>query len=213
MNAHIHVLEALTALRQVWQDPLLKKRHQEVFLLVRDRIVRPAGHLAMFCTRDFRPLDERSSFGHELEIAYLLAEATRLLNRDDDDQTRRVASQLVDHSLRWGWDENGGGFYDEGPPTGRPTRRGKVWWVQPEGMNGLLTADRFADERPSKYAEYFARTWAFFRDRQVDHRHGGCFGSIDETGQPAPNTRSKAHRWKTAYHVVRALLHSIAVSH
>ncbi len=209
MNAHIHVLEALIALRRVWDDARLTERLDEVFQIVRDKIAMPGGHLAMFCSRDFTPVDERSSFGHELETAYLLLEATELLDRDDDQKTRQKALELVDHSLRWGWDQANGGFYDEGPPTGPPTRTSKVWWVQPEGMNGLLTAARIAGDDASRYEKRFARTWQFFRDHMADRKHGGCFDSVSPEGNPLPGRRHKATQWKTAYHVTRAMLSAI----
>ncbi|MBC8868196.1 MAG: AGE family epimerase/isomerase [Planctomycetes bacterium] len=154
-------------------------------------------------------MDERSSFGHELETAYLLLEATELLQRDDDRKTRRKALELVDHSLRWGWDQTNGGFYDEGPPTGPPTRTSKVWWVQPEGMNGLLTAARIAGDNASDYRKAFASTWQFFRDHMVDHKYGGCYDSVSADGSPLPGRRHKATPWKTAYHVTRAMLFAI----
>jgi cellobiose epimerase len=206
MNAHLHVLEALIALRRVWDDPRLIERLNEVFLIVRDRIVRPGGHLAMFCRRDFTPLDERSSFGHELETAYLLTEAAELLHRDDDAKTGQVALQLVEHSLRWGWDQRHGGFFDEGPPEGAATHRQKVWWVQPEAMNGLLTADRLTAGKNPRYYDTYVQTWRFFRDRMVDPVDGGCFDTVAEDGSPLPDRRHKATPWKSAYHVTRALL-------
>lgn len=206
MNAHIHMLEALIALARVWDDGRLRQRLEEVFLIVRDKIVRPEGHLAMFCARDFTPVDQRSSFGHELEIAYLLVEAAELLARRDADVTRRVALRLVDHSLRWGWDSQHGGFFDEGPPAGEATRREKVWWVQPEGMNGLLTADHLARGKGPQYYDTFVKTWRFFRDRMVDPVHGGCYDTVAEDGATLPDKRHKATPWKTAYHVTRALL-------
>jgi mannobiose 2-epimerase len=206
MNAHIHVLEALIALRRVWDDARLIDRLAEVFGIVRDKIVLPGGHLNMFCSRDFTPLDERSSFGHELEIAYLLDEANHLLDRDDESVTRRTIRRVVDHALRWGWDSEHGGFYDEGPPAGDATRKDKVWWVQPEGLNGLLTAYRL-DTSAEIYLRRFSQTWQFFRDHMVDHCHGGCFGSVDPDGKPLQ--RQKASPWKTAYHVTRAMLHAM----
>lgn len=209
MNAHIHVLEALIALRRVWENAHLTERLDEVFQIVRDKIAMPGGHLAMFCSRDFTPVDERSSFGHELETAYLLLEAIELLDRDDDQKTRQKALELVNHSLRWGWDEANGGFYDEGPTAGAPTPTSKVWWVQPEGMNGLLTAARIAGNEASRYEKTFASTWQFFRDNMVDHKHGGCFDSVSPEGNPLPGRRHKATPWKTAYHVTRAMLFAI----
>jgi mannobiose 2-epimerase len=159
----------------------------------------------MFCSRDFTPRDERSSFGHELEIVYLLHEAAEILNRNDGATTAETSRHLVDHSLRWGWDEVNGGFYDEGPPAGEPERKNKVWWVQPEGMNGLLTASRLFPSQDI-YRRRFGETWAFFRDHMVDGRHGGCFDTVDPAGKPLK--RQKASPWKTAYHVTRAMLHA-----
>jgi len=210
MNAHIHILEALTALRQVWKDGQLTERLAEVFEIVRDKIVQPGGHLAMFSRPDFDPLEERSSFGHELETAYLLMEASEVLGRRGDHTTARVAQRLVDHSLRWGFDQKYGGFYDEGPPRGWPERRQKVWWVQAEALNGLLAAIGIAGREDARFAYALARTWQFFHDHQLDRRYGGCYESVQENGEPINSRRYKASRWKTAYHVVRALLNTIA---
>jgi mannobiose 2-epimerase len=208
MNAHIHILEALSALRLVWNDPLLIKRLEETFLVVRDKIVMPGGHLNMFADRDFTPIDEESSFGHELEIAYLLAEADELLHGHVSETTTRVARRLIDHSLRWGWADEGGGFYYEGPPAGVPDKRGKSWWVPPEAMNGLLTLSRLLPGDRERYDRVFALTWKFFVDQQIDHEHGGCYSNVGEHGRPSPARQDKANRWKTAYHVVRALVHA-----
>jgi mannobiose 2-epimerase len=206
MNAHIHILEALIALRHVWDDAQLTERLAEMFEIVRDKIVMPGGHLNMFCTRDFAPRDERSSFGHELEIAYLLMEASELLERSDGAITRQTVRRLVDHSLRWGWDAEHGGFYDEGPPEGEAERQNKVWWVQPEGLNGLLTAVRLFPES-AVYRQRFRETWDFFRTYLVDQRYGGCFDTVDPAGVPL--RRHKASPWKTAYHVTRGMLHAV----
>lgn len=203
MNAHIHLLEALTALRHVWDDACLTARLQEVFEIVRDKIVLPAGHLNMFAARDFAPHDERSSFGHQLEIAYLLEEAAELLPGQDAAATRRRALLTVDHALHWGWDDEHGGFYDEGPPAGAATRTDKVWWVQVEALNGLLTADRLAPQN-AEYFRRFAETWAFFRRYMIDDQYGDCYDTVTPDGRPL--RVNKATPWKTAYHVTRALL-------
>jgi cellobiose epimerase len=203
MNAHIHLLEALTGLRRVWDDARLTARLQEVFEIVRDKIVLAGGHLNMFAARDFTPHDERSSFGHQLEIAYLLEEAAELLPGQDAEATRRRALLTVDHALRWGWDDQHGGFSDEGPPTGAPTRTDKVWWVQVEALNGLLTAARL-DPQNAEYFRRLAQTWTFFRRHMIDEEYGGCYDSVTPDGRPL--RVNKATPWKTAYHVTRALL-------
>ncbi len=211
MNAHIHMLEALIALRRVWDDPLLAQRLEEVFLIVRDKITMPAGHLALFCRRDFTPVDERSSFGHQLEMAYLLMEAAPLLPQVDHSATRDAARRLVAQALRWGWDDQHGGFYDEGPPAGPPTRRDKVWWVQPEGMNGLLTVEALDGPDAPAYYPAFVRTWRFFCDKMIDPLHGGAYDTVAPDGTPIPDRRHKATPWQAAYHVTRGML--VAIEH
>lgn len=203
MNAHIHLLEALTALRRIWDDARLTARLQEVFEIVRDKIILPGGHLNMFAARDFKPHDERSSFGHQLEIAYLLEEAAPWLPRNDAEATRRKSLLTVDHALRWGWDNEHGGFYDEGPPTGAPTRTDKVWWVQVEGLNGLLTAAHLSPQN-GEYFRRFTETWAFFRRHMIDDRYGDCYETVAPDGRPL--RVDKATPWKAAYHITRALL-------
>lgn len=213
MNAHIHTLEALTALRQAWADPLVARRLGEVFRIVRDRIVADRGHLVMFAAPDWRPLDQRNSFGHQLETAFLLVEAQEVLGIDDPaerERTRETALRLVDHSLRFGDDPEHGGFFDEGPPEQPATRRHKIWWVQAEALNGLLTAEALVDRQRSDrlrpYQDAFARTWRFFREKTIDARYGDCFEATDEAGNPLPHRRAKGSPWKASYHVARALM-------
>ena len=109
----------------------------------------------------------------------------------------------MDHALRWGWDNEHGGFYDEGPPTGAATRTDKVWWVQVEALNGLLTAAHLAPQN-GEYFRRFTETWAFFRRHMIDDRYGDCYDTVAPDGQPL--RVNKATPWKAAYHVTRALL-------
>ena len=156
-------------------------RLQEVFEIVRDKIVLPGGHLNMFAARDFKPHDKRSSFGHQLEIAYLLEEAAEVLHRADAEVTRRKALETVDQARRWGWDKDHGGFYDEGPPTGAPTRTDKVWWVQVEGLNGLLTAAH-RRRRTASTSSGSRRPGPSSVDHMIDHRYGDCYETVAPDG-------------------------------
>ena len=47
-NSSIHLLEAFTELYEVWPDPLLRERLQEMLLLIRDRITTQKGYLQLF---------------------------------------------------------------------------------------------------------------------------------------------------------------------
>jgi mannobiose 2-epimerase len=205
MNTHIHVLEALTALYEVWPDPKLRIRLQEVFEIVRDRIAAPAGYLHLFFQPDWTPVPRVVSFGHDVESGFLLVEASTALGRPDDARTWQVARALIDRPLSVGWDEQHGGFYDEGEYGGKLTRTHKVWWVQAEGLNALvLMHGKYGRETP-RYWNAFNKQWAFIRDHQTDARYGGWFSRVEPEGH-APPGMIKSDRWTEGYHQGRALM-------
>lgn len=205
MNTHIHLLEAFTALYEIWPDAALRSRLRELFEIVRHKIAAEPGFLNLYFTPDWKPLPDHDSFGHDVETAYLLAEASAALGRPDDAETWATARKLVDHALQYGWDIENGGFYDQGMPSGSPTVTEKIWWTQAEGLNALLLMhERFGKETP-RYRQAFLRQWDFIRDRQIDAKHGGWYPSVSAAGIPIPG-QAKSDRWTEAYHQGRALL-------
>ncbi|HPA17158.1 MAG TPA: AGE family epimerase/isomerase [Verrucomicrobiae bacterium] len=208
MNAHIHLLEALTALHGVWPDPVVTARLNEVFEIVRDRIAVPPGALHLFFAPDWRPVPGLDSYGHDVETAYLLIEAHHALKREDGAKTLAIARSLVDNPLRHGWDHALGGFYDSGSPFGQNRSKDKIWWTQAEGLNALLLMhEHFGNETP-KYYEAFLQQWAFIWNYQIDHTSGEWFQTVSPQGEPE-HDRPKGSYWKAAYHNGRALLNVV----
>ena len=205
MNTHIHVLEALTGLYAVWKDPAVRSRLEEVFGIVRDKVYADPGRLHMFFNANWTPVPGRDSFGHDIETAFLLAEAAEALGKADDATTWSRARRLVDHALEVGFDHEHGGFYDEGTVTGENLRKDKVWWVEAEGLNALLLMhERFGRETP-RYWEAFVKQWDFISRYQVDHTHGGWYPTVRPDGTPQPG-RAKSDGWTEGYHQGRAML-------
>ena len=205
MNTHIHLLEALTALYRVWPDAKIRTRLQEVFTLVRDRIVVEPGCMNLFYTPSWRPIPDHDSFGHDVETAYLLVEAAQALHIPQDAKTWKCARQLVDHALEFGWDETNGGFYDSGTAFGPPIVTDKIWWVEAEGLNALLLMhEKYGTETP-RYWQAFQRQWKFIATQQTDNRYGGWHATVTRDGKPIPG-HIKSDQWTEAYHQGRALL-------
>lgn len=229
-NSSIHLLEAFTDLYKVWQDPLLKERLREMLFLIRDKIVTPTGYLTLFLERDFTPVSFRDkpdsviekhhnldhvSFGHDVETAYLMIEASHVLGIEGDSTTHRVAKKMVDHALDRGWQESGnaGGFVDEAyyfkdKPGITVTRDTKNWWAQAEGMNCLLMmAQLYPDDRMNYY-EKFQKSWNYINTNLIDHVNGDWYaGGIDK--QPELKTALKGHIWKACYHQYRAMTNCV----
>jgi cellobiose epimerase len=223
-NSSIHLLEAFTALYEVWKDGLLRERLQEMLFLIRDKITTPKGYLTLFLTPDWKPVSFRDStkevilkhksldhvsFGHDVETAYLMLEASHVLGLKYDTKTPVVAKRMVDHALRNGWDSTLGGFYNEGyyfkgEPKITILFDSKNWWAQAESLNTLLLmADRFPADR-MRYFEKFKQLWNYAQTYLIDHEHGDWYEEgLDR--EPGRKTALKGHIWKATYHQFRAL--------
>ena len=223
-NTSIHVLEALTELFHVWPDELLEERLREMFHLVRDRMVSEEGYLRLFFYDDWQPVSYRDStleareanygldhvsFGHDIETAYLLLEASEALEEYEYAETLAKAKQMVDHTLRWGFDPEKSGIYDRGyyvPGTDSVEiiLNHKNWWSQSEGLNSLFLFSTFYPQE-TRYREEFDQLWDYTKNYVIDHEHGG-WHSLGLDTQPEAAENQKASPWKGNYHNARALM-------
>jgi mannobiose 2-epimerase len=206
MNTHIHLLEAFSSLYEIAPTPLVRRRLQEVFLLVRDTINVPSvGAMNMFFTPEWRAVPDVDSFGHDIETAYLLVEASHALGRPNDERTWAAARRLVDHTLEYGFDATRGGVYNDGSAFREAFETGKGWWSQAEGLNALLLMhERYGRQTP-RYWNAFVKQWNFIRRYQIDATNGGWRPSVSAEGQATPG-QNKSDRWTEGYHQGRALL-------
>ena len=223
-NSSIHLLESFTALYEVWPDPLLKKRLEEMLLLIRDTITTEKGYLTLHLQRDWAPVSLRDSsetyrkehfyldhvsFGHDVETAFLMLEASHVLGLQNDTITAIKAKKMVDHALEWGWDYEKGGFYDGGyywNASGKRTieNEAKVWWTEAEGLNSLLLmAELYPKEK--HYYELFQKQWNYIDSYLIDHEYQGWYHEGLDT-KPNAKKDAKAHVWKVNYHNMRALI-------
>jgi mannobiose 2-epimerase len=223
-NSSIHLLEALTALYEVWQDTLVRARLQEMLLLIRDRIITSRGNLQLFFQPDWTPVSLQDSqrayilkhhnldyvsFGHDVETAFLMLEASHALGLNNDSTTLIVGKRLVDHALQNGWDNQVGGFYDEGfyfkgDSSITILKESKNWWAQAEGMNTLLLMAGYFPNDPHHYFEKFKMLWKYTQTYLIDHEFGDWYDEgLDKS--PERRTALKGQIWKATYHNYRSL--------
>jgi mannobiose 2-epimerase len=228
-NTSIHLLEAFTELYQVWPDPLLKTRLQEMLTLLTGTIINPKGYLQLFFQPDWTPVSLRDSsetalekyksidhvsFGHDVETAYLMLEAAHVLGIEDKTAILKLGKKMVDHSLDNGWDNKAGGFYDEGyyfkdKPGVTILADTKNWWAQAEGLNTLLLMSDYYSQDQHKYYDKFSQLWLYVQTYLIDHEHGDWYqGGLDK--QPQLKTALKGQIWKGTYHTLRALMNCVA---
>jgi len=227
-NSSIHLLEAFTALYQVWPDPLVKERLLMMLYLIRDKITHPKGYLQLFLNADLTPVSYRDSaedvrkkhrqndhisYGHDVETAFLMLEASEVAGLKNDSITLRKAKKMVDHSIETGWDKTVGGFYEAGYYFRNQEKvtiinDTKNWWAQAEGLNSLLMmADLFPAD-PHNYKLLFLMQWDYIKTYLIDHEHGDWYaGGIDK--EPGQKLAMKAQIWKCNYHNSRSLMNCL----
>lgn len=206
-NTHLHLLEAYTTLVRAWADPRPRSRLRSLVTVFVDRIVdADRGHTRPFFDRDWTVRSTTVSFGHDIETAWLLADAVEAL----DDSTlaarvRDVSLRLVDTVLREGLDPDGGVYYEV--DADGVIDRQKEWWTQAEAIVGFLYAYG-ATGRPELLAA--ARdTWGFVTSHMIDRERGEWHRRTDRDGTPQPG-HEKAGPWKGPYHNARACLEVMA---
>jgi len=227
-NSSIHLLEAFTELYAVWPDELLRERLGEMLYLIRDTMVTDQGYLQLFFYPDWMPVSYRDSsstqiekhhsldhvsFGHDVETAYLMLEASHVLGIKNDPITLKIAKKMVDHSLRNGWDRSLGGFYDggyyfKGEENLAIVKDSKNWWAQAEGLNTLLIMADYFPEDEMDYFGKFQKQWDYTKTYLIDQEHGEWYaGGLDK--EPKHKMTRKGHIWKTPYHNFRSLANCV----
>ncbi len=205
MNSHIHLLESLTEFYAVDPRPQVRARLEEVFKIVRDRVVvSQIGVMNQFFTPDWRPVPDLDSFGHDVETAFLLVEASSALGRPEDPAVWLAARRLVDHALEAGFDL-AAGLADSGTTFRKVYIPERVWWVQAECVNALLLMHEKFGRETSRYWTAFTAEWEFIRSKQIDSVHGGWYNSVSPEGA-APAGAPKSDSWTEGYHQGRAML-------
>jgi mannobiose 2-epimerase len=227
-NSSIHLLEAFTELYRVWPDPLVRERLLMMLHVIRDQVIHPKGYLHLFLNEDLSPVSYRDSaeevrqknwqydhisFGHDVEIAFLMLEASEIAGLEHDTLTLRVAKKMVDHAIRNGWDKAVGGFYDagyyfKGQDTVTIIKDTKNWWAQAEGLNSLLLMSELFPNDPLNYKSLFLKEWEYIDKYLLDHEHGDWYpAGIDK--EPEAKHAMKSQIWKGNYHTSRALMNCL----
>ena len=205
MNTHLHLLEAITTYYLATKDPVARERLIELILIQSNSVVRKAiGACTDKYQRNWTPLHgpryDRISYGHDIENVWLLMEACDAVGISNA-PLLDLYRTLFEYTLRYGYDQNEGGFFDTGPFNMLADRRGKIWWVQAEGLVSALAMYQLT--REDIYLNCFSKTLDWIEKQQVDWENGDWFAQVAEEGKPSGG---KAGPWKSPYHNGRAMI-------
>jgi mannobiose 2-epimerase len=209
-NTHLHLLEAITTYYRASKLPLARTRLLELIEIETDKVVRKEYPL---CTDvhnpDWTPRLEgnlaTASYGHDLENIWLVIDACDAVGIKPQ-KYRKLFEGLFAYSLKYGFDEEKGGFFTGGPFNQPATSREKVWWAQAEALVSSLWMHRLTGEQ--KYLDVFAKTWDFVEKNMIDWKNGEWRDTIMLDGRIRGQ---KASIWKAGYHNGRAMIECLAI--
>lgn len=204
-NSHIHILESYTQLLRVWPDAgLLANQRDLIDVTIRHIIDPRTHHLILFLKDDWTPIGEEISYGHDIELSWLLVEAANVVG--DPELIARVKPISLDIArvtLAEGVDPDGG-VISEGSPHGY-TNTSKEWWEQAEAVVGFLNAYQLSGD--ARYLEASRHSWAYIQARFIDRKYGDWINLVKRDGAPYP--LPKVSLWKCPYHSGRCCMEVI----
>ena len=207
-NTHLHLLEAYATLLGIWPEPLLRERLHALWEILVQRIRdEKTNRLILFQDRDWQPLSDAISHGHDIEASWLLCEAAEALGDEATlERTRAIALAMADDVLAEGFDRAHGGVSDA--IDHHSTVLGKEWWPQAEAVVGFLNAFELAGRE--NYLDAALESWRFIEEHVIDRTDGyrEWYYRVSPEGTPEIEL-PKVSPWKCPYHNTRAALEVI----
>jgi mannose/cellobiose epimerase-like protein (N-acyl-D-glucosamine 2-epimerase family) len=148
--------------------------------------------------------ENTTSYGHNLELLWLLNRAGEILGNSFDIYNE-VKRGLIDHTLQFGYDKQFGGLYRDGPHHGPALVHDKEFWQNSEVLVGFLDAfEKFGDE---VYLEAFIKTWEFAKTYMINQTYGEWRQLVGREGNILVG--DLGNPWKAFYHTGRSIMESI----
>ena len=206
MNTHLHLLEAYTQLYRVWPDAGLKNQLKGLVNVFLEKIIdKNRWHQNLFLSREWENLEHIDSYGHDVELSWLLLEAAEQLQEEIlIKQTKDIALKLVDTQMQEGRNADGSLLYElrDGEIDGNLS-----WWPQAESVIAFFNAWQISGNE--KYLNAAITTWEWIKDKLVDTEYGGWYGGLGPDGKPLIG-QPKVSLWKCPYHNSRMAFELLA---
>lgn len=205
MNTLLHVYEAYTGLYEVTKDGYLADRLKEMLTIFRDKMYNPEKHRQeVFFDRDYKPLIDLISYGHDIETAWLLDRGIEVLGDDMlKEKYADMTSDLADNTLHNAFD---GCSLPQECEAG-VVNEDRVWWVQAEAVNGFLN-EYLKDPAREEFKKAAIAQWEYIKQNVIYKDGGEWYNQLDKDGRPYGNM-PVVGPWKCPYHNGRMCLEVI----
>ncbi len=204
MNTHLHVLEAYTSLFVVTGNSEVKEALENLINLMLNRFYNSKNHhFKLFFNERWDHLDQKISYGHDIEALWLLIEAAKSINNTLLlESIKSLVSPIIRTFLAEAYSK-GRGIINEKDISTKHVDTDRHWWPQAEAMVGLHYAYEITQN--SEYLDALKDIWNYTKENIIDHKNGEWFFRVDENNIPYEK-EDKVGMWKCPYHNSRALI-------
>lgn len=202
MNTHLHVVEAYTRLLQVTGDEEVRAALRQLTALYNQRFLAREGYFHLFFDEDWHLQSQVSSYGHDIESAWLLLDAAIVVG--DEEQTRLCEhniATIADRMLAEAIDHDGAVLYEKDLCTGE-IDQDRHWWPQVECMVGLAYQHMLSGD--ARYLQSIEGIWQYTTKNLLDKYAGEWYFRVDQNGKPY--AEDLVSMWKAPYHTTRACM-------
>ena len=205
MNTLLHVYEAYTGLYEVTKSDYIADRLREMLTIFKDKMYNPEKHRQeVFFDRNYTPLLDLISYGHDIETAWLIDRGIEVL---DDDELKAaygdITCDLADNILHNAFDGNSLAQECEAGVVNED----RVWWVQAEAVNGFIN-EYLKDPSKTEYKDAAVAQWEYIKKNFIYKDGGEWYNQLDKSGKPYGNM-PVVGPWKCPYHNGRMCLEII----
>ncbi|MFD0939705.1 AGE family epimerase/isomerase [Pedobacter boryungensis] len=203
MNTHLHVIEAYANLYTVWPNDTLKAAISKLLANFKQHIIdQKTHHLHLFFTANWEVKSTITSFGHDIEAAWLLQEAAESIADETEIEIVKTIALQLSEATEKGLAKNGGLWYEYDTATQHWIKE-MHWWPQAEAMVGFFNA--FQLNGDEKYLKHSLQSWEFIKNYLKDIKNGEWYWGINDDYSLLQG-EDKAGFWKCPYHNGRACL-------
>jgi cellobiose epimerase len=206
MNTHLHIIEAYANLYKSWPDDLLKQQVLQLLQVFDEYMIdKNTHHLILFFDENWKAKPDVTSYGHDIEAAWLLQQCAEIINDEYWINKMKEHAVPVTRAAMEELDTDGGLWYEYDPEKNHLVKE-KHWWAQAEAMVGFFNAYEVSGDEI--FLEHSFNSWLFTKKYLLDKKNGEWFWGVKE-GYSLMQGEDKAGFWKCPYHNSRACLEII----
>ena len=196
MNTLLHVFEAYTELYRVSQDEKIADRLRFLLDTIEEKVYNPVlGRQEVFFDKDWKPLIDLYSYGHDIEAAWLVDRGIEVLQ--DAAYTKKLAP-VTDAVTNHIYERAFAGNSLANEAENGVVDQTRVWWVQAETVVGFVNAWQ-KHPHEEKWLDGAKKVWEYIKAKLIDKREGSeWFWSVRPDG--TPDEKPIVEPWKCPYH-------------